>query len=1033
MLNRRSFVVGASAAALIAMRPELSEAFRDDASAQSGGETSSSNSKTVVNFGGGDFSLFNMAYLNLAKYFQFLSPQSGWPGLLSGASGYPNGNFTSTAGSLVYFDPSYYGRYVLSWDGTGALSGISGNPTIIYSGGAAAAGVRPASKGETAGNNYFSGTDVNVEFAFGCLISAVSVSLASDNGGGGLVKFTTANSGRSGNFFDGMRFKLNHISGLPAGPNTDGSWTIYKIDNNNFSLKGSSAQAGSVMVIGHGGPGVQTEAVYSVTADTAKLYGIYANFANLIWCKKGDLAAIQDGRLATQEIVDALGGTKAAYLRFMDICAIQNIQGASYANRTKPSSFTWGGIHSPLAYWGGVMTNIEDTFTCPLNPPGSPRNGEYIDGEVVIAQVGTSGRNTTQNPRMGISGRLGTAPIYTATCNQLNLTLSGSVPPTGTTISLVFTGGGLLSPFTYNYLTSTTVKGPAGVPDTSLLYIIYNIRKDLQSNSRGNAGPLVAAGIYCLNPNFPDGSGHAGFFYNPNVTSSGVAKLGAGFSITGSDTASAMTYTFGMVPTGYLGDNYICTFTYCALLSGWVCTPGGSNGGAVAGGVRGGPPLEWYSELCARCDSGMWYNIGVLDTASTIYDTVFYIAQATYNGQTAVKSLALEFGNETWNSGLALRQPCQTLSACLGISVSGGGGDYSFHGLRTIQMAQHAVAAWAAAGRLRSQLKIVNAYQFVNMNAAGTSDTSIFRFNGAALNASVSGANVTLRAFGGLGATAISTNHSVAPNRPVDWCDWISPATYWQGAQFNTAGQFWNGGHLREGVPLNAYDASLLAAYNHAHGTSAQKQGALDFLYNPPTNSGDLYDGLLNGSFYEGGGQTIAAWTLKSRIPQLAGYYGVGTVAASYDRSRASLGTGGGAQQKLGVACYEGGWEMGPVSGADANSIAKSLIDLGYANGHSSSLVGAATGGPTGQDDTATLAAQNLQNLLFVWKNDTRAQALVAQQFKEFKEAVNVISERDFYAAWYGLQGTGNIWSLYPDVITQSLPFRAYDAIAAFR
>src|SRR6202140_5031418 len=99
MLNRRRFVVGASAAALIAVRPELSEAFRGDAPAQASAGTSSSNSKTVVNFGGGDFSLFNMAYLNLAKYFQFLSPQSGWPGLLSGVRGYPTGNFTSHDGS----------------------------------------------------------------------------------------------------------------------------------------------------------------------------------------------------------------------------------------------------------------------------------------------------------------------------------------------------------------------------------------------------------------------------------------------------------------------------------------------------------------------------------------------------------------------------------------------------------------------------------------------------------------------------------------------------------------------------------------------------------------------------------------------------------------------------------------------------------------------------------------------------------------------------------------------------------------------
>jgi hypothetical protein len=1016
VLSRRDFLTSTSAAAVTMALPKSSEAWTH-------GSAITTTAPVVANFAGADPLYFTNTYLNMAKIWNPTSSQVGWPGVLGGTNGYPNGNITTNARGLIYPDPAYYGHYLLSWTdsgGSGAIGLIgAGNPVILYSGGNGSAtvfGISPSASGEAVNFTVQSGgRGVNIEFAYGLLIKAVGT----DSGN---IKFTTTFLNRAGNLANGMTFKFNNLTGLPAGPNSDGSWTIYTIDNNNFGLlNSSSVSVGGITINASGTVGGNTEGIYSMSSDNPTLSGNWtgANASNLVWCKKSDLADINAGKLVTQVMADTWKNLSPAYIRFMDQLGTQNIQQPDYTRRVTSSDRTWAGWggYTPIAYWAGVMTNSSDTFTCPTNPTASPSSGAYVDNEVVIAQVSTTGQNTTQNPKMGITGRTGTAPIYDAGPHLLNITMTGSVPPSGTVLSFVFTGGGLSSPFTYNYTTSTSVNGPAGVPDTSLTYISYNIRSDLQGNVRGNSGPITTAGISCQNQSISGAL--MSFYYNQNINASGAAQLGAGFSISASDPTSSVVFTIGFMPAGYMPNNAVCTFTYSALLQGWICAPGG-DGTTGTGGVQGGPPLEFLAELCARAGSGMWLNIGMLDSPTTIYNKVFQLAQATYNGQPAIGNLAVEYGNETWNLYLGCYAITVAQAAALGIGINSGGG-YVTHALRTIQMAAQATAAWAAAGRSRSNLKIVNAYQFVNMNASGTSDTSVYKLNGSGLDASGTGTNVVLKAYGGAGATAITTNYSAAPNRPVDWCDWVSPATYWQGAEYSAVGQ----GGLQGGV-LSNYNGSLLAAYNYAYGNSTQQQGALDFLSNIAATSGDMYNGTLGGSSNDN--VRIYDWSLGSGNPFSAGYWGIGTLVASYDTSRSSTGTSGGAQLKLGVACYEGGWQSGPTY---PSQLTASLNSLGYTNGYSAALPGAAAG-PSGSGDTSTTAAANLYNLFIAWKNDGRAANLVTQQFNQFRAAVRTVSTRDAYASWYGFQGP-QIWALWPNLADQSSPFQAYNAIAAWR
>lgn len=1021
-LSRRDFLLSTvSALAVYAVSPVEARFPRGSAGA------AFVNSNTVMNLGAGFFTLLNGAFLNLAKWNNPTCVDTNWIGKLNGTNNYPNGTFSNNLTNLIPWDPVYYQHYILAWGGQGLVGGISGIPTIVYSGASATGvtvfGVTPADKGVTNGNmgveTASSSNTVSVEFSFGVLLNGVSTSTSGDTGGAGLVKFSVDTSSIA-NWQTGITTTqlFNGVTGLPAtGPNPDGSWTINQIDSSHFSLQLSSAYAGLVGIVSSGGPGVQTEALNPGNA-LVSLAGTFAGFSNLVLCKKADLAAINSGLYAGQGIIDALLETKAAYMRFMDMISVQNIQGiSSFSDRVTPNSFTWQ-ISCPPGYYGGQLTNTADAFTL-ANPSSSPASGAYVDGEVAVGQVPAAGQNTTQNPTLQLTGRSGAtaAPIYTGTCALLNLTFGGSVPASGTIVSIVFNGGGLSSPFTYHYTTSTTVAGPGGVTDTTLQFLEFNIRADIQGNVRGNAGPLVTAGISSVNGTIA--GANMQFTYNRNINSSGNAQLGAGMTISASDNGSGTTYTVGQVNPGYLANSNFVTFTYSALLQGWIATPYGTNGSASSmGGVRGGPPLEFYEEVCKRCNSGMYYNVGLLDQPSVIYNTVLHIANS------GVK-LALAISNESWNNAASQWNVCETMAYSLGIN-SGSPSD-SFTGLRILQMAQQAVQAWSDAGRSRADLKIINEFWFIDCNSSGTTSTVINRFNGTQLNASSGGTNKTLKAFGGAGATAITTNYSVAPNRPIDWSDDVSGAAYWGGGQYNSGNGF---EFLNTGVPLSAYNGSLLAAYNYAYGNSTQQAAALDFLYSISTQTGDLYNGTLNG-----GGLNqdvaIASWAIGSGNSGDS-YFGIGTVLGGYDTSRSSTGTGGGAQAKCGFIGYEGGWFMGPISNTgEPATVASSLTTMGYTNGYSSSLPGAASGGPTGSSDTAALAGNNLAGLLTAWKNDARCLSLVSRQFAQFKAAVNIVSTRDAYPAWYGFQGPQD-WGAWPLLVSQSGATQAVAAMAAY-
>lgn len=1022
--------------------------------------------QTVVNAGAN-----SLAFLNLAHGIALASTQVGWPGVLT-SDGYPSGTTTAVITSNNFpMVPTYIGRYKHWWVGTGNFEYV-GQSAIIYGGGGSVSGLTPTGSGAVTGNTTFGlGTSTQptsgtpVEFAFGGLISGIA-----DNGSG-LVRLTNSNANA---FFGktGSTYQVNNVTNLSPGP-----YIITVIDSTHIDLQGS-AYNGTMAVVG-GGAGPQSEAITGASSISWQINTqTFVGWGGMVICRSADAAAILAGQHVNLDYVTAFKAPNLnpRFIRFMDFSAVIGNIASSFTYRPKVSNLSWGVTNQVAEYWGGTVTNGgSDAYTV-SNPSASPASGPPVDGEIVSGVM--SAANTGYAPTLTISrsGYGSAVPIRNGSAAGLSLTMTGSVPATGSLISWVFTGGGLASPFTYVYgpnsnATNTftgssisgttltvgavsagavtigqiitggtisgaavqvmqqltgvangagtykvnrslsvasatlsgnsprTVSGNSTVQDTSLLNIAINIRDDMSGNvtvSNGNAQALITAGISSSNPEVSNA--HMTFKYNPNINAAGAAALGTGLTITGSDSTTTATYNFGAMNVGGLSANQLNAFTYSGLVQAWLTTGGNSQQG---GGPHGGPPLEFYEELCLRANTGMWLNVGGMWTASTIYNTVLHIAQS------GVNELAVEYMNETWPGAVGANF-VWNMGVSLGLRSSA---IHGFTGLADVNMAQQAIAAWAAAGRSRSQLFIVNAYQFVSPSAAVQD-----RFNGVNLNTST---NVTLAAYGGLGQTAPTVNPSVFPNRPIDVADVVAPAPYWSGSQLNQNFDSTQSG-LDTGFPLSAYNPLLVAAYNYANGNSSDKQTALNFLYSGGlSGTGDVYLGTINGSASYNGFQ-LGAWA-HGASGGGADYFGITTTVAGYDSQRA-----GGGLSVLGVMCYEGDYQAGPANSGDQQGIQASLTTLGDTGGYTSGLPGVVSGSAS----TVAGDAANIFTLNEAFKNDTRFKDLYTRFFTEFQTAVKSQGNRIALPSTYGFEGS-SVWGKYPGSI-YSTPYQSWNAIQSF-
>lgn len=976
--------------------------------------------------------------LNLAHALAVTSTQVGYASQLT-SDGYPTSGITGGlgVGNNLSFIPNYYGHYKLWWTNTGAFE-FQGESMIIYAG---ATSVSSVSGGMVTGNpmiGFNSATTqptsaAPIEYSFGSIVTAVSNGSGCTGGTAGLVCLTGASSNSFGGISTGQVLKVNFVNNLTSGP-----WTVTVLDTQHIQLQGST-YSGTMSVNG-GSPGAASEVIFNHTGSSWNfpaqgfIGANYSGMGGMVICRSQNVGYLGNddctnlknggaGSLANPDYISLLSSINPYFVRTMTQTGVlSGIYTTSFAYRTQPSNLTWWNSGQfTKDNFAGLITNVSDTLTTASNPVSSPASGPPVDGEVVTGYM--SAGTTTTRPKLIVNrtGYGSAVPIVGPNGSLWSLTMSGSVPPTGTTISLVFSGGALSSPFTYTYVTSTTVTGPGGALDTSFTNIATNIIHDINFNNRGNSGTLNAKNIVAENPQIANAQ--ITFGYNPNINSSGAAVLGNGMTISGSDSASSATYNFGFLNAGFFSANDNGLFVFSAVAGGWLPVNGGPN----AVGQANGPPLELYEDLAVSANVGLWHNISMLYSDTAIYSTVLHM------GNAGVPHLALEFMNEGWNnSGGGSWQELHMMGQLYGLQSAfvGGPSEQGYLGLRTIQMAIQARAAWAAAGRDQNDLYIVGAYQFVALN--GSSGL----FNGSGLNPA---SNVTLAAYGGSpsnGTTtpgSLATNYNAFPNRPVDWEDFIAMAPYFDGRQFNA--QFENG--LNESLGLSFYNCALVAAYNWVNGNPTEQAASLNFMFNG--TSGDFYTTTptFDGSY------TMAAWAHGSGVAGVADYFGAAGFVAGYDAQRTGTNPHTGiAWRPLGVAGYEGGEEASPTTQSGINNLQGSLFDMGDTSGYTSGLGTQCGMTPHVGGPTSTLAndAINYAQLLLGFKNSANYKALYLQYFNDFKTMANSQGSRMSFPGVFEFEGSnilvgssiyGGTWAQMPGSI-YTTPFKSVDAMQQF-
>ncbi len=853
--------------------------------------------KSIINsnFGPTDW------YQNFAKgFFSFAFLSNTFSNFND--DGYPTGTLVSDYGGQAQIPGGYYSHYTLQWTGVGAFSLQVNAPTIIYSGGAGVFGITPSATGNYLGGPVFVNqanqtTDMNVEFTFGALLTGVGTL-------GGLVEFTVGTN-ITVNIPTGTIMVFNHVTGLPIGPNSDGSWTVTNVDGQHFTLQGSAAYAGLVAVVG-GGAGVQSEGVIaapggaaSVTAvsfpQTVPTYGApNYTISNFIWCQTPNLTSVLAGNVITTTAINFLKALKPKYMRYMDAQGAQ----ATYSNynfRARSTSLMYTLRHFFSALNGGTTAGSGDAFTA-TNPSASG-GGAYQDGETV--QVVTNRANTTTFPTLNVGGR-GAAPIFPVGMLPLSMPVSGSIT-NGDVISIVF-GASYFSgsSYTFTYKVNTATTTVTGSITGSVLTVtavsgntITVGQMPFNSGSPANvviqsqiSGTIGGIGTYQLSglsqistvttitggTSFPDTSlslmngnivvalqndvtlaANGFLFGNSGGLSAYYPTATAPLTVT-SSTSGAVTeiLTPTRVAVGVIGSGQTYTFIYNVLMGGWI-----NSGDGLATGV----PLEVIYEISKRANIGAWLNVPVVYTQTSIQSLGTAVA-------TNIPGLpvAVEYGNEMWNGFLLPSSQVTAMGVATGFFGTAGAdtsrASFSFSGLREAQLLPAFAASYVAAGGSRNNVTLLIQNGVLDGYAASQSNGSMqpYTWNGglltptpASFTGSISGTTLTVTGTSGLIYAGMTLNGAG-----------VTAGTKIVGSNPIAIQNHGNGNYLVSVSQSVGSEAMTITNSTYSSFSGQPSGTASSTAYNVfPTRPIDLADGIGYAVYYQGAlaGQGAGSWT----------------------------------------------------------------------------------------------------------------------------------------------------------------------------
>lgn len=429
-------------------------------------------------------------------------------------------------------------------------------------------------------------------------------------------------------------------------------------------------------------------------------------------------------------------------------------------------------------------------------------------------------------------------------------------------------------------------------------------------------------------------------FTNANTASTATIDFGGSWGVKNLITTLGST-TLG---AGAITAAVLATLVYDELLDGWMYS---------SGGISPSVPLEVRLGFANKCGADYWHNIPAL------YDIASVAAEAAWirDNLAADRQGYFEWSNETWNPSFVQFHQCNARGLALGFPSGDNRRQVGYTGLRIRQFMGQVTTTWGS----RAGLRRVNAFQGFGPD----SSLSTYQFNGGDL------VSATYPVY----ASYVGVDYNAAPNRPVDYSDVLSYATYPTGAQLlqfnqNYIDQF-NGGFT--------FPDLLAAADDYDSGDTTRMARALawvDFdLRQGRRSNGNLGSETLKGHF--------------SGSPSHAAIYPVwNSLAAGYSPPKT-------------VEQYEGA-----SASVDAPTTA-ACTTMGISTDY---------GGTTGK----------IANLIAGYKLSDLFKQLTIDQFNEF-----LTFSRSSSPALLLVPGL-NPWGLVQGAGIYSDPWKSYNAVVAF-
>jgi hypothetical protein len=553
----------------------------------------------------------------------------------------------------------------------------------------------------------------------------------------------------------------------------------------------------------------------------------------------------------------------------LTVCAFATLNGGSYITGTGATTLTFLG-----AMDGGQYPSVGDSIVV-LNLAGSGTNLNSLNGSYTLTSVSysNSGGSTLVTVGFTATSGYGSITITGGTLFDSTAAQPSPIVSIGRSITQNVTGNAFISSGSGTVWT-VSVGGQTGGAG------FYNMSAEPVLGSVSGA-PRSSA-VQVINQSW---------FYAPSAQAGRFKP-----------TTLPSMFSYSTIGVGALSGKM--TFVYNYLLKAWM---------GINGALGTALPVEAAVQLCNTVGANYWSNI-LVPSSSYMTSYTNYVAANLNSGL----KLGIEYGNENWN----LTNPRTFLvswGAALGWNLNNAAqANLCYAGLRTAQYSPIIRSAWTTAGRASSDFYMLSMGPIFDYGtSAQGNQLDEFQNQGTNLNVT----NFPLfGGYGGLGGSgAPPHNFDTYPHRPIDVCDAVGCAPYWESFWW-TGEAAWIYGTVAANAPM------LQATLDYANGGTTAVYAA---LVNQFTGNVSRSDGGVQHANVLGVGINTNSSTYYQAV-----FKGIEAMAAQYDSQRQS------GYNKLAILHYEGGPAWSPalnfsnginsVNAIDIGAIAAQIISLGW-------------------------------------------------------------------------------------------------------